>query len=248
MKGLLSSLTVFVVTGTAGGLYGPESGSRTYEQQNDYVLWFVQGVDTVGQPISSRISETLTFQEEAGALIVQVAMEGEGFSDSSAYTVDPTGRVLAVDGTLVSEIATPRVDLLPRIPFTLAELAPGTTWQDEVARSGEEPWGTTSYAANRSYTVVGSQEAFGTDALLLLAEGEIRLRQGGWQDPAETVSWGQEVAGPVIDSVWIDAATGQLVAGTTHMDLAGTAVFQGGGQSMSLPSGLKSSVRRVPPS
>jgi hypothetical protein len=247
MRAVVLALIAASILTAATGPYRPTAEPVEYVSQNDFVLWFVQGADTLGDPVSTRSRETLHVREADGGLEVAVDMVDEEFSSSHVYGIDASGRVGSVDGSPVDEIATPRVDVLPRVPVAWAELSPGTTWEDVVTRSGEEPFGSTAYTARRSYRVVGEEDAFGTRALLLVATGSVQLRQGGFQDPAQAVRWWQEVEGPVLDSVWFDVETRSLLANATHMDLAGTAGFEGGGDAITLPSGLRSSVRRVPP-
>ena len=247
MKAVLATLALSILAAAAGP-YGPTPAPVEYVSQNDFVLWFVEGADTLGNPVSTRTRETLHLREVDEGLEVAVEMVDEGFSSSHVYGIDTSGRVESVDDAPVDEIPTPRVDVLPRVPLSWPELAPGATWEDEVTRSGEEAFGPTAYTARRSYRVVGEVDAFGTRALLLVATGDVRLRQGGFQDQAQSVRWWQEVEGPVLDSVWFDLESRALLANATHMDLSGTAGFEGGGDTVTLPSGLRSSVRRVPPS
>ncbi|HSM07332.1 MAG TPA: hypothetical protein VK858_22075 [Longimicrobiales bacterium] len=239
----LLSLTAVVA---AAGPYGATPEPVAYVSQNDFVIWFVEGTDTLGNPVSAETREVLHIRDAEGGLEVAVDQVDAEFSSSNVYGIDESGRVRSVDGQAVEDIATPRVDLLPRVPLDWADLQPGATWEDRVARSGEEPFGPTAYSAVRSYEVVGEVEAFGRRALLLVSSGRVELRQGGFQDAAQSVIWWQEVQGPVLDSVWFDVETRRLLANATHMDLSGTAGFEGGGESLTLPSGLRSSVRRVP--
>jgi hypothetical protein len=246
MKAVLAVLAISILVAAAGP-YGPTPEPVEYVSQNDFMLWFVEGGDTLGDPVSTRTRETLHLREADGGLEVAVEMVDEEFSSSHTYGIDSSGRVESVDDIPVDEIPTPRVDVLPRVPLSWEDLSPGATWEDQVTRSGEEPFGPTAYTARRSYRVVGEVEAFGTRGLLLVATGEVQLRQGGFQDQAQSVRWWQEVEGPVLDSVWFDLETRSLLANATHMDLSGTAGFEGGGDAITLPSGLRSSVRRVPP-
>jgi hypothetical protein len=178
--------------------------------------------------------------------VVAVEMAGSDFSSRGLYGIDGSGRIRSVDGIPVAQASSPRVDLLPRIPLDWADLRPGAQWADTVSQSGEEPYGPVHYRVDRRYSVVGEVDAFGTNALLLVADGEISLRQGGWQDPDRTVRWWQEASGPVVDSVWLDLESRRLVANATHLDIAGTAGFVQGERTVTMPSGLRSTIRRTP--
>lgn len=246
MKPILGPLLLGSALLAAADVYGPRPEPLEYRSVNDFEMWFVQGVDTLGEPTRIESREILTFRSADGALLVDVEMIGEGEDSRETYGIDASGRVLSVDGVAVEELATPRVELLPRIPLDWDELLPGATWTDQVERDGVEPFGPTSYLATREYQVVGEVQALGATALLLVSRGSISIRHGGWQDPNQTVSWWQEASGPVVDSVWFDTGTRALLASATHMDLTGAAGFEGGGQSMTLPSGLRSSVVRLP--
>jgi hypothetical protein len=95
----------------------------------------------------------------------------------------------------------------------------------------------------RQYRVERLVDSLGSQLALILSRGQMRLRQGGWQDSASAVVWWQEVAGPAVDSIWYDTHRGQIVASYIAMDLVGTggAGPLGGGTRMA--SGLRSSVR-----
>jgi len=245
MTRLALTLLVALSAAAVTDVYAPRAEPLTFRTVNDFVLWFAPGADTVGEPTRYEDRERLRFRDDGGRLLVDVTIDGQDYQINNTFEIDPSGRVLAVDAVPVTELATPRVDLLPRIGLPWDGLVPGAAWDDQVARSGEEPFGPTSYSARRRWVVVGEVDAFGTRTLLAVSNGDISLRQGGFQDPEQTVRWWQEVSGSVRDSVWFDVRTRDLVANTTHMNLSGTATFESGGQGATLPSGLRSSIRRV---
>ena len=234
----------------AGGVATQEAGPYkaqpepvVFESVNDYMLWFLQGSDTAGQPITTTTVETHDWSASRDGLSVHVILSGEGFSSETTYEVEPSGRVVTVDGVQVADVEGARVDLLPRLQAGVLEV--GMTWMDEVSASAERDYGDTSYHATRRYEVDRVAEVAGTEVLVVVSTGELRLRQGGWQDTNQTSSWWQEVSGPVVDTVWFDPEAGRLVADATHMVLSGEGGVSSAGGSVSLPSGLRSSVRRT---
>ena len=171
-------------------------------------------------------------------------LEGPGFSATNVYGIDTSGRVHTVDGVPVHRVPHARVDVLPHITVPTTELAIGTEWTESVQAGGRQDYGETRYRAERNYEVVDNLEYNGVRVFLIVGIGEMSLRQGGWRDSEQNVAWWQDISGPVFDSVWFDPAAGQLVGNATHMDLSGT----GGStdQALELPSGLRSSIRRLP--
>jgi hypothetical protein len=95
-------------------------------------MYFVQGGDTLGQPVTTRTLEFRRFQPATSGLQLWVRLEGtepEPFSSDETYTITPSGRVLAVDGQPVSEVPNARVDVLPRFPSSGGALRQGTEWR-----------------------------------------------------------------------------------------------------------------------
>jgi hypothetical protein len=86
-------------------------------------------------------------------------------------------------------------------------------------------------------------DSSGTKLALIVGHGEMKLRQGGWQDSTQALVWWQEVAGPALDTVWFDTRSGRVLSSVAVMTLVGTggAGPRGGGTTM--PSGLRSSIR-----
>lgn len=237
---VLSGLTTIQETG-----YAATRSPLEYVTGNDYMLWFLQGADTVGQPVSTQNKETHRYSGAGELLDVDVRLEGIDMPFESRQTmkIRRTGRIVEVDGTPVGELESARVDFLPRIPVTGA-LEAGRTWIDTVSSSGTQPCGETNYRARRAYRVVGPAEVEGMSAVLLVAEGSLALRQGGWQSEQQGVFWWQEVEGPVVDSVWF-ALEGHVIKDITSMDLTGTGGFGNGDQQTEMASGLRSRVERA---
>ncbi|MDH5759884.1 MAG: hypothetical protein OEZ65_09870 [Gemmatimonadota bacterium] len=208
------------------------------------MMWFVQGQDTLGEPISTVSSETHGFAEAQPGLALAVTISGDGFSSETNYRIDESGRVWAVDGVPVEDVPSARVDVLPRIPLEASAMTTDARWTDSVVSAHSQDFGETFYQAVRNYRVSGERDFAGRTVVLAVAEGEMRLRQGGWEDETNRVAWWQEVSGIVVDSLWFDVASGILVGNATHMILSGTGGIQMPGQSIDMPSGLRSSVRR----
>jgi hypothetical protein len=229
-----------------GLVYRPTPDTLRYESFNSYLLYFVRGADTLGQPVATRTLESRYFAPAGPNLDVWVRLEGTGafaFHSVQTYTVAPSGRLLLVAGKPVADAPTARVDLLPRLPSTGTGLSVGDRWQDSVSDGGAQPYGQVFYRVLRLYRVERLVDTVGAQLALLVSHGQMRLRQGGWQDSAAALVWWQEVQGPVIDSVWFDTSRGQIAASYTAMELTGSGGVGpiGGGERM--PSGLRSSVR-----
>jgi hypothetical protein len=240
----LLSLGVVAVFST-DGFYRAGSAASVYDTENDYLLWFERDGQQLGQPIQTVGTETHEFIERGGELFVVVTTAGEGFENTTEFGIALDGTVLTANGEPVGQAEASRVDLLPRIPHSLEALRPGLTWTDSVSSEGEGPGGTHFYRGVREYSVIGEVETAGDPALLIVGEGGLELRQGFWQSPDETLAWWQEVAGPVIDSVWIDLGGGGVLRTAAHMDLKGEAGFESLAGEVLLPSGLRSSFSRI---
>lgn len=214
-----------------------------YVSVNTYLLYFVQGSDTLGSPVNTRTLESRKATALAGNLAVWVRLQGMDsaqFQVEETYTVDLTGRLLAVGGKPLAEAPYARVDLLPRFPSPPGRLVPGLSWTDTVATQSEQPYGRTFYEVRREYRVLRMVDSLGTSLALVVGQGQMRLRQGGWQDEAGKYAWWQEVAGSIVDTVYFDAQHGLVHASFAVLDLVGTGGAVGGPV---LPSGLRSSVR-----
>jgi hypothetical protein len=229
--------------------YRPSGDTLRFESTNTYQMFFVRGADTLGEPITTRTLELQHFASVNGALSVWVrlqSLEGNSFSREDTYTVTTSGRVLTEGGRSVDATPHARVDLLPRLPDPAVPFNVGARWVDTVGVAREEAYGATRYSVAREWRVTRMVDTMGTSAALLVAQGTMRLRQGGWQDSIQGIVWWQEATGPVVDSAWFDTRNGALLADVTLMNLAGTGgggPRTGGGAVM--PSGLRSVVRRI---
>lgn len=217
-----------------------------YQSINSYLLYFVRGSDTLGTPVTTRIMESRQATTAGGGLAVWVGLKGisePSLQHEETFTVDPSGRLLAVGGRPLAQLASARVDLLPRFPPGAPELVAGMSWTDTVSISGQEPYGPTSYSVTRQYRVLRIVDSMGTRIAHLAGTGRMHIRQGGWQDQAQKISWWQDISGPVADTVWFDPAHGVLLAAVAVMNLTGTGGVTG---SPPMPSGLRSAVRLGP--
>lgn len=249
------SLGLVVVIGVAAALapgpfqkasYAPTGTPLEYLSENDYMLWFLQGVDTAGQPVSTRTQETHSYSKSGDLLEVAVQLKGldKPFESKQTMKIRRTGRVVEVDGVPVAEAENARVDFLPRMPAS-GPLETGRTWVDSVSSAGSKPYGETHYCASRTYRVVGPTDIEGIPVILIVGEGTLTLRQGGWQNEQQGVFWWQEVEGPVVDSVWFDPEAGHLIKDVTAMDLVGMGGVGNGQREMKMESGLRSRVERT---
>lgn len=245
--------TALVATGAAAILgaatqvnYKAGQGEVRYTSENEYLMWFVQGSDTLGGPVSTTTLETHTYRDAGSQLQVRVRLEGvdSPFESEEEYIIARNGRVIAVGGVPVAEVEGARVDLLPRLPAD-GMVEPGTTWADTVSTENITDYGPTRYVVVRHYRAQGFVEIAGRRALLLVATGEMSLRQGGWEDEAQGVYWWQDVSGPVRDSVWFDPDAGNVLRKASYMDLAGAGGFGMGEEEVRMPSGLRSSIVRT---
>ena len=235
------------VYGQALGSYRPQRDTIAYESLNTYLMFFVRGADTLGEPVTTRTRERQHIAARGTELVVWVglqSLDGQPFSFDDTYTITPGGRVTAVGTKPVTEAPNARVDLLPRFPDPTATLAVGLSWRDTVAVRHSLPYGDTYYSVQRQFRVQRLIDTLGTRVAHIVATGTMRLRQGGWQDSSAGTVWWQEVAGPVADTVWFDTRGGALIGDVTVMRLMGTggAGPKSGGATM--PSGLYSLVRR----
>jgi hypothetical protein len=226
--------------------YLPSPDTLRYESLNSYLTYFVRGRDTLGRPVSIRTLEFRRGRAVASGLEFWVRVQGTEPNPSRSeqtYTVTPSGRVLTVDGRPVGEVSNARVDLLPRFAATGGVLEPGVAWNDTVSLRSTESHGPTHYSVRRSYRVLRVVDSAGTRLAQLVAQGDMRLRQGGWQDSAQALVWWQEVAGPVTDTVWFDTRAGRVRASFSVMHLVGSGGFGPRGGGTTMPTGLRSSVR-----
>lgn len=235
------------VPGTAQNLVHQATPDTVqYVSVNTYLLYFVRGTDTLGSPVTTRTAESRKATATADDLMVWVrvdGMDGSPFRVEESYIIEPSGRLIAVGGKPLAEVVNARVDLLPRFPVPSSAVAAGLRWTDAVSVSRDQPYGPTFYEARREYQVQRVIDTLGTSVAEIVGQGHLRLRQGGWQDEARTHSWWQEVAGPVVDTVYFDARRGLVIASIAIMDLIGSGGAVGG---PALTSGLRSSIRLSP--
>ena len=206
-------------------------------------MYFVRGGDTLGEPVSTTTRESWYLRNAAKGLELWTRLEGSGFSAQETYTITPEGRVTAVGGKPVSDVPNARVDVLPRLASGGRSLSAGLQWFDTVSSRGTESYGLTYYDVVRNYRVVRTIDTLNTKLGLLVATGRMKLRQGGWQDSTQGSVWWQEVSGPVTDTVWFDTRAGNVFESLTVMNLTGTGGFGPLAGGITMPSGLRSSVR-----
>jgi hypothetical protein len=228
-------------------VYNPPRDPAVFVSENSYLMYFVRGTDTLGQPITTRTRETHVFVGDTpyGVSVSLRSLDGSPFARADVYTIDPFGRVLRENGKPVADVPNARVDFLPRLPRATRPLEVGDTWNDSVYTEFNESFGKTFYRVNRRYSVARVVDSLGTKVAVIIGEGTIRLRQGGWEDSTRGVAWWQQVSGSVKDTVWFDLGAGWLLSDVARMDLRGTG---GGGlpnAGVSMPSGLRSTVRRM---
>jgi len=224
--------------------YRATADTLSYLSDNAYLLYFVRGPDTLGQPVATRTRESQVISTSPSGLAVWVRLQGldAPFTRSDQYAVSSGGRVIAANGTPIARAANARIDLFPRLPSVSVRV--GDSWEDTVSIRNTESYGPSYYNVRRTYRFSRLLDSAGTRLAVLVGAGTMRLRQGGWQDSTQGVVWWQEVAGPVADTVWFDVRAGQLLADVTAMDLVGRgAVGPVGGPPM-MPTGLRSTVRR----
>jgi hypothetical protein len=102
-------------------VYRATPDTLRYESLNSYLLYFVRGSDTLGQPVATRTLESRYFSSNGGNLNIWVRLEGTGeftFRSEQTYMVAPNGQLLSVAGRPVADAPTARVDLLPRLPLS----------------------------------------------------------------------------------------------------------------------------------
>lgn len=228
--------------------YGPAPDTVAYEATNSYLLYFLQGADTLGQGLTTRALERHLLRKSGRVLELSVTLDGLGspsFHSEEVFTVTPSGRVLLVDGAPPGAKPHGRVDVLPRLPEAGGPLKPGDRWLDTVSTTSSASYGPTAYSVRRNYRVVQAKDTLGARVLLFVAEGQMRLRHGGWQDSIQGLRWWLEAEGPVVDSVWFDAGAGRLVRNVTFMDLAGDGGVGTPDQTLRLRGGLRSSIHRA---
>lgn len=223
--------------------YEPAVDTIRYQSLNSYFMYFIRGADTLGEPVSTTTRESRFFRKAGAGLEVWVRLEGDGFSAEETYAITPAGRVTAVGGRPVAEVPNARVDILPRLPAPTRALNAGVQWTDTAVVRGSQSYGSTHYEVRRAYRVTRSVDTLGTRLALIVADGQMKLRQGGWQDSAQGQVWWQEVSGPVADTVWFDARAGNVRQSVAVMNLSGNGGFGPIGGGVTMPSGLRSSVR-----
>ncbi len=226
--------------------YHASPDTLRYTSLNSYLMYFVRGADTLGQPVTTRTLEFRRFEAAESGLRLWVRLEGIGqnsFRSEHTYTITPSGRVLTVNGQPVSEVPDARVDVLPRFSATDGSLEAGTQWTDTVSVHSTQPYGPTFYNVRRTYRVLRVVDTLSSRLAVIVAQGEMRLRQGGWQDSAQALVWWQEVAGPATDTIWFDARGGRIVTSVAVMNLTGTGGVGPRGSKTAMPSGLRSSIR-----
>ena len=137
--------------------YRASPDTLRYSSLNSYLMYFVRGADTLGQPVTTRTLEFRRFEPAASGLRVSVRLEGTGpntFRSEETYTINPFGRVLSVNGRPVAEVPNARVDLLPRFASTDASLQSGRQWTDSLSVHGTESYGPTFNDVRRTYRVL----------------------------------------------------------------------------------------------
>jgi hypothetical protein len=234
--------------GQAPAEYRASVDTLQYQSTGFDLMWFVQGRDTLGQPVTTRFLELHSATDSASGLQYWVRMEemgGTGFESEKTYSISRSGRVLAVDGRPVDQTPQARVDFLPRLPEPPVDLRPGLKWEDTVSVAYDHPYGPAYYKVRRTYRVERALDTLNTTAFLFVGDGEVRFRQGGWQDSIRGIIWWQEVEGPVTDSVWFDTRAGRLIRDRTTLSLVGTGGAGTAKDSVVMPSGLRSNVVRV---
>jgi len=230
----------------AAARYRASPDTLRYSSLNLYLLYFVRGADTLGQPVTTRTLEFRRVEPEPSGLRLWVRLEGTGqssFRSEQTYTITASGRVLSVDGRPVAEVPDARVDVLPHFSDASGSLEPGAQWTDTVSVHGTQSYGRTFYDVRRTYRVLRMIDTLSTRVAVIAAQGEMRLRQGGWQDSAQALVWWQEVAGPATDTVWFDARAGRVLASVAVMNLTGTGGVGPHGGGARMPSGLRSTIR-----
>jgi hypothetical protein len=223
--------------------YQPSPDTLRFQSLNSYLMYFVRGTDTLGEPVSTTTRESRHLRTVAGGLELWTRLEGEGFSAQESYTLTPEGRVIAVGGKPVGDAPNARVDVLPRLAIGGRAMNVGTQWSDTVSVRRTQSYGLTYYDVARNYRVIRTVDTLDTKLALLVANGQMKLRQGGWQDSAQGVAWWQEVRGPVTDTVWFDTRAGNIHQTFTIMNLVGTGGYGPLAGGVTMPSGLRSSVR-----
>ena len=249
LAALMAASSVPAVSAQAPAVYRASPDTLHYTSDNAYLLYFVRGADTLGQPMATTTHESRLVSSAKNGLSVWVRLIGTGeypFDFAETYLVSATGRLLAVGGQPLSEMPSARVDLLPRLPTPAQALTSGSTWTDTVSIQHQEPYGPIRYAVQRSYKVLRIVDSLGSQIAFIVGTGQMQLRQGGWQDEASRQVWWQEVTGPVADTVAFDISRGRVVSSYAHMDLIGAGGAGPIGTGDTLPSGLRSSVRLTP--
>jgi hypothetical protein len=211
-----------LTVGLGEGPYQAIDHDLVYNASNDYLLYFVDGSDTLGGPVSTELTEVHTFFPAVSGLDLTVRLEGDGVESESRFGIGFDGRVETIDGRSIDEVSSPRVDVLPRIPLPAGSLKAGARWIDSVAVADTATYGKREwYRVVREYEVVGDVDLEGQTVVLIVSEGTVSLRQGGLHPDNAQNRWFQEVSGLVVDSVWFDATSGTLIQDATRMRLTG---------------------------
>ncbi len=221
--------------------YLPTPDTLRYKWHVSFWIYYVRGRDTLGQPDTFRGRESRYFRAAPGGLEARIRLEpesGDSVLEDNILTVDPSGRVLLINGRLPSETGDLSVDRLPRLPSPLVPLAPGLEWTDTVSVAARQPWGPTYLEVRRRYHVVRLVDSLGTRVAVIAGEGEMRLRRGAWHDSTKGWVWWQEVAGPVQDTTYFDERGGQIVGSFDVGELLGTGAVGPIGSGI-VPSALR---------
>src|SRR5262245_35815523 len=83
--------------------YQPSPDTLRFQSLNSYLMYFVHGTDTLGEPVSTTTRESRHLRTAPGGLELWTRLEGEGFSAQESYTITPEGRVIAVRGKPVGD-------------------------------------------------------------------------------------------------------------------------------------------------
>lgn len=220
--------------------YLPTLDTLRFKWHVSFWMYYVRGRDTLGRPDTFRGRESRYFRRTPGGLEARIRLEpesGDSVLEDNILTIDPSGRVLLINGRLPSESGDLSVDRLPRLPSPVVPLARGVEWTDTVSVAAQETWGPTYYEVRRRHHVLRLVDSLGSRLAVIAGEGEMRVRRGAWLDSSKAWVWWQEVAGPVKDTTYFDVREGQVVGYLDVGELRGTGAVGPIG-SGSVPSAL----------